>query len=735
MQGNGVKKPVRSGVARVPVVIQMEALECGAACLAMVCAYYHKWIPLEKMRLMCGVSRDGASAKNVVRAARAYGLSAEGYRFDRSEDVKKNATFPCIIHWNFEHFVVLCGFRGGYAYLNDPARGNIRVSMKEFDEAFTGVCLFFSPAENFIPDGKKKSLFGSVKRYLSGARPAFLLLGAAILIGCLLQALLPGFRRFFSDRLLTGENEELLTPFLLILFVLSVLIVVVAAIRSIVTLRLKGKLVMTGKATFFWKLLRLPTEFFSQRMAGDVILRQNSHTSIAKTLTETLLPMVIQIFMMVLYIVMLFRSSPVLTLFAVFALAVNLILGQVLADRRRNIMRMQLRDEGRLTGTTLYGIQMIETIKASGAEAEYFRRWAGQEAVVNAGAVKAARLELTLGAIPGAIRTFMNLLVMTGGVWLCMEGRFTLGGILLFQGVLTMLLTPAEGLIEAGSAIQKMNTDLERIEDVMDYPEAVCFHEEHEELTDRENETEDEDYEKLSGRIELKNLSFGYSVLDAPLIRDFSLSVPQGGRIALVGESGCGKSTLARLISGLYQPWGGEILFDGKPASSIDRRIFTASVAVVDQETTLFSDTVANNIKMWDNSIEDFEMILAAEDAQIRSDIMERDGGFMHRLLEGGRDLSGGQRQQLEIARVLAQDPTLLILDEATSALDATTEHEVMDAVKQRGITCILIAHRLSTIRDCDEIIVLEHGRVVERGTHEELYQKGGIYTDLISND
>ncbi|MBQ4293782.1 MAG: NHLP family bacteriocin export ABC transporter peptidase/permease/ATPase, partial [Lachnospiraceae bacterium] len=249
--------------------------------------------------------------------------------------------------------------------------------------------------------------------------------------------------------------------------------------------RLKGKLVMTGKATFFWKLLRLPTEFFSQRMAGDVILRQNSHTSIAKTLTETLLPMVIQIFMMVLYIVMLFRSSPVLTLFAVFALAVNLILGQVLADRRRNIMRMQLRDEGRLTGTTLYGIQMIETIKASGAEAEYFRRWAGQEAVVNAGAVKAARLELTLGAIPGAIRTFMNLLVMTGGVWLCMEGRFTLGGILLFQGVLTMLLTPAEGLIEAGSAIQKMNTDLERIEDVMDYPEAVCFHEEHEELTDR----------------------------------------------------------------------------------------------------------------------------------------------------------------------------------------------------------------------------------------------------------
>ena len=313
------------------------------------------------------------------------------------------------------------------------------------------------------------------------------------------------------------------------------------------------------------------------------------------------------------------------------------------------------------------------------------------------------------------------------GIWLCMRGEFTLGMVTAFQSFLASFISPAMTMVTAGQTLQEMRTQMERVEDVMEYPEDPYFSD--------APVSEDKNYDKLSGAVELRNVTFGYSKLDPPLIENFSLNLKPGGRVALVGASGCGKSTISKLISGLYQPWSGEILFDGKPISEIDRAVFTGSVAVVDQDIILFNDTIANNIKMWDDSIEDFEVILAARDAQIHDDIMARPGGYQGKITEGGRDLSGGQRQRLEIARVLAQDPHIVIMDEATSALDARTEYEVTNAVKERGITCIIIAHRLSTIRDCDEIIVLDHGKVVERGTHEELFKKGGYYTELITSD
>ena len=314
------------------------------------------------------------------------------------------------------------------------------------------------------------------------------------------------------------------------------------------------------------------------------------------------------------------------------------------------------------------------------------------------------------------------------GVYFAMEGSFTVGMIMAFQGFLSSFYAPAAKIISAGQAITEMRTSMERIEDVMNYPSDVCY--ESENLL-----SENDSYEKLKGNIELRGVSFGYSPLAKPLIQDFNLTVKTGGKVAIVGASGCGKSTVTKLISGLYLPASGEILFDGKPIREIDRNVFTGSIAVVDQDIILFEDTIANNIKMWDNSIEDFEMILAAHDAQLHDDIMLREGGYRYKLSEGGKEFSGGQRQRLEIARALAQDPTIIILDEATSALDAKTEFEVVKAIENRGITCIVIAHRLSTIRDCDEIIVLDKGVVVERGTHDELYAKGGKYTELVSND
>ena len=716
----------KTSVARVPVVMQMEALECGAASLTMILAYYGKWLPLEQVRSDCGVSRDGSNAGNILKAARGYGLTAKGFK-SSVEALRKSGAFPCIIHWNFNHFVVLCGFRGSYAYLNDPARGNVKVTMEEFDKAVTGVCLTFAPSESFHPSGKRKSTLEFARKRLAGAggAVAFVMLTSAI--GYLFTIVNPAFSRFFMDRLLTDENKELLTPFIGLVAAVAVLQVFVAAVQAVYSLKINGKMAVLGSSTFLWKILRMPMEFFSQRMAGDIQTRHQANATIAATIVNTITPLAISLVMILFYLLVMLRYSPLLTLIGVASIVINLLMSRLISEKRVNITRVIARDTGKLASATVSGIQMVETIKASGAENGYFQRWADYQASVNAQTVRFTVLNQYLGMIPAFVTTLANALVLVVGIQLCMRGEFTLGMVTAFQAFLAAFMLPAMTLITAGQTIQEMRTQMERVEDVMEYPDDPHYAD--------KPVSESADYDKLSGAVELKNVTFGYSRLAPPLIENFSLDLKPGGRVALVGASGCGKSTVAKLVSGLYQPWSGEILFDGRPISEIDRAVFTGSVSVVDQDIILFEDTIANNIKMWDSSIEDFEMILAARDAQIHDDIMARPGGYQEKLAEGGRDLSGGQRQRLEIARVLAQDPHIIIMDEATSALDARTEYEVTKAVKERGVTCIIIAHRLSTIRDCDEIIVLNRGKVVERGTHEELYAKGGYYTELISSD
>ena len=721
-----IPQPVTKGAAKVPVVMQMEALECGAASLTMILAYYGKWLPLEQVRADCGVSRDGSSAKNVLRAARSYGLSAKGYRFE-PEDLKTYGKFPCIIHWNFNHFVVLNGFRGDKAVLNDPAKGCYSVSMETFDKSFTGICLMFEPTESFEPDGKPRSVWAFAMERLKGAGTAVAFTVIVTVISSLLSLIQPAFSRIFLDRLLTGVNPDWTGPFLWALSALAAVQILLAFIRSVYSARIHAKIAAVGSTSYLWKVLRLPMEFFSQRMAGDIQHRMASNASIAENLVNTLSPLVIQAAMMVFYLVVMVRYSVMLTLVGVFSIVINLFVSRYISRKRVNLTRVQMRDAGKLSGTTVAGIEMIETIKASGAENGFFEKWSGYQASVNAQKVEFSRLNRRIGLIPQLVSTLTDTAVLVLGVWLVMEGQFTVGMVMAFQSFLNAFSAPATQLISAGQTIQELRTDMERIEDVMRYPDdAVC---------DDTPLNEDVQYDKLTGAIEMKNVTFGYSRLAEPLIRDFSMTLKQGSRVAFVGASGCGKSTLAKLISGLYQPWSGEILFDGKPQTAIDRSVFTGSLAVVDQDIILFEDTIANNIKMWDSSIEDFEMILAARDAQIHSDIMQRDGGYNYKLTEGGKDLSGGQRQRLEIARVLAQDPTIIILDEATSALDAKTEYDVVKSIKDRGITCIVVAHRLSTIRDCEEIIVLDRGVVVERGTHEELYARNGFYTKLVTSD
>jgi len=719
-----VKQPLTKGVAKVPVVMQLEALECGAAALAMIMAYYNLWVPLEQVRLDCGVSRDGSKAKNIYLAAEHYGFTVKAHRIS-PEMLKAEGTFPCIIHWNMNHFVVLNGFRGKHVYINDPARGTVKITWDEFDKAFTGVVITPTPSEDFKPGGKRKSTISFARKRLVGAGAAVVFVMLTTAISYLFGIANSVTSRIFIDRLLTGINREWLYPFIGLMVFLAVINITVMWAQTIYSLRINGKMSVIGSSSYMWKVLRLPMEFFSQRLAGDIQSRMGMNASIAGTLVGTFAPLILNTAMMVFYFVLMIKQSPLLTLIGLSTLIINIVMSRIISNRRINITRVQMRDSAKLEATTASGIEMIETIKASGAESGFFQKWAGYQASVNTQNVKAAKDQQFIGVIPAFFSTVANYAVLIAGIYLTMDGNFTLGSVLMFQGFLGSFMSPAMTLISAGQTIQEMRTQMERVEDVMEYPDDPA-------IDVKPTITE---MAKLKGNVELKNVTFGYSRLEAPIIKDFSMSLKTGDRVAIVGASGSGKSTISKLISGLYQPWSGEILFDGHARPEYPREVMTGSLAVVDQDIIIFEDTISNNIKMWDDTILDFEVILAARDAQLHDDITRMPGGYQHKLLSGGKNISGGQRQRMEIARVLAQDPSIIILDEATSALDAKTEYEVINAIKARGITCIVVAHRLSTVRDCDEIIVLDHGDVAERGTHEELMARGGIYSELVSNE
>lgn len=726
--GNRDRKiqPVQKGVAKVPFIMQLEALECGAACLAMVLAYYSKWVPLEQVRRDCGVSRDGSNGKSILIAARSYGLTARGYRYE-PDYLRDNGTFPCIAHWEFNHFVVVNGFKKDRVWINDPARGTYSVSMQEFDEKFTGLCMMFSPSEAFTADGKRRSTFDFAKARLKGCGIAIAFVVVTNIISSLTGIIDPVFSRIFMDRLLTGMDPAWYMPFIICLSLFGFIKITAALIRAVYSRRIDGRMSVYGNTSYMWKVLNLPMDFFSQRYAGDILSRRAGNAGIAHSLIYTLAPLVLNAFMMVFYLAVMLKNSVMLTLVGISSVVINMFTAGIISKKRINLSRVKLRDSGKLSSCTTAGIEMIETIKASGAEEGYFRKWAGYQAGVNTAKVRFLKLEQYLGNIPGIVSAVTNTLVLMIGVYLTMQGRFTLGMITAFQGFLGSFTAPANSFISSGQMLQELRTDMERIEDVMEYPP--------DENSALKVNEEGVSYKKLKGNVEMKGVTFGYSRLDEPLIKNFSLKLTPGSRVAFVGESGCGKSTLSKLLSGLYRPWEGEILFDGLPVGDIDRSVFTGSLAVVDQDIIMFEDTISSNIRMWDKSIKDFEMIMAAKDAQIHEDIIRREKGYDHKMIEGGNDFSGGQRQRMEIARVLAQDPTIVILDEATSALDAKTEFEVVNAIRDRGITCIVIAHRLSTIRDCDEIIVLKHGEVVERGRHEELYKKDGYYRELVLSE
>ncbi len=707
---------------RTPTVLQMEAVECGAAALAIVLAYHGRYVSLEELRLACGVSRDGTNAGNMVKAARRYGLTARGFKKEPAQ--LRELRLPLIVFWNFNHFVVVEGFGKGVVYLNDPAVGPRRVSEAEFREAFTGVVLVCEPGPEFRPGGERRGLVGPLRARLRGSEVGLVYVLLVSLALALPGLVAPLFGQVFVDYFLIEDRAGWIGPLLAGMVLTAALRALLTGMQERSLLRLEAKLALTSSFRFFRHVLHLPVEFFTQRYAGEVGNRVEMNDRIAQLLSGELAVNLLNVLMAVFYVAVMACYDIPLTLVGVAVAALNFVALRALARRRRDVNFRLLQERAKLTGTSLGGLQTIETIKATGGESDFFSRWAGYLAKLMNAEQNMALSTLALGVLPSFLTSLNTVAILGYGALRVMDGQLTVGMLVAIQGLMVSFLGPVNGLVNLGGSLQEVEGELSRLDDVLRYP------------TDPDLKKEAEASEllpvKLAGQLELRDLTFGYNRLEPPLISGFNLTVRPGARVALVGLTASGKSTVAKLISGLYQPWSGTVLLDGRPRVNLPRAVVTGSLAMVDQDFFLCAGTVREVLTLWDTTAPEEDLVQAAKDACIHDDIVARPGGYAGPVEEGGVNFSGGQRQRLEIARALVGNPSILVLDEATSALDPVVEKRIDENLRRRGLTCVLVAHRLSTIRDCDEIVVLDGGRIVQRGTHETLQGADGLYARLI---
>ncbi len=709
----------------VPTILQIEATECGAASLAMVLAYYKMWIPLEKLRQECGVNRDGSKASNVIKAARNRNCEAKGYRI--MADSLKNKEYPLIIHWEFNHFVVLEGIKDGIAYLNDPAVGKRKIPWEDFKTSYTGIALEIKPGKDFKPEGQQYNIFKTVAKKLLNDKAAMIF---AILIG--FGMIFPGlvtpvFNQIFIDEILTGKHQDWMFNFCLAMICTILLIGVMTGLRAYILTRWQRKLTLADSSSFFWHILRLPMQFFHQRYAAEIASRVAFNESIANVLSNSAATALLDILTALFYLLLLFQYSVTLTIigvsFSIIEIFVLFLLRRKMTDMN---MRIQ-QDAGKEYGTLVNGIMMIESVKANGTEADLFSKWSGYHSKVLIASQEVQNWSLTSTVLPVFLASFNTALILTVGGFSIMEGVMTAGIFIAFQNLMKNFQTPIDKLVELSNTLQTTEMQMRRLDDVRCYPiDKLNYPDETQKIEFTET--------RLSGKIELKNINFGYSPLEPPLLENFNLTVEPGRWVAIVGFSGSGKSTLSKIITGLYEEWSGEVLFDGVNRKNIPRYVVINSLSSVDQDIFQISGTIRENISLFDTSLRKSDIIQAAQDACIHDDILKLDGGYEFMVSEGGLNFSGGQRQRLEIARALACNPSILVLDEATSALDPITEQKVLQNIRRRGCSCFIVAHRLSTIRDCDEIVVLDRGKVVERGTHREMLQHDGPYRRLIED-
>lgn len=716
--------PAKQKSVRTPTVLQMEAVECGAAALAMVLGHYGRHVPLEELRIACGVSRDGSRASNILKAARSYGLQAKGMQMEPAALAGVRA--PAILFWEFNHYVVYDGMgrrlgRRG-VHINDPDKGRRFVSMEDFDTSFTGVVLVFEPGDGFRRGGRKPGVLRSVPARLRGTTGT---MAAALLASLLLVAVgaaLPALSRTYIDMYLVGRQTSLLGVLFASMAAMVALTAVLTGLQQANLLR--GRVISStlSSARFFRHLLRLPVTFFGQRSPADLVQRLQSNDAVAETLARDLTAFGVDGIVVVLYALLLWTYDPQLTVVGVLVALLNVVAMRVVVRLRATRTQKLRADSARLTNTSYTGIQLIETMKATGGENGYFRRWARQHAITLEEQQRLGVPSAVLAVVAPTLATLNSALILWIGGLRAVEGHISIGLLVAFQALVTRFTAPITRLNGMASRIQDFAADVARLKDVENFPADGLYTRTEPPASTR----------RLRGHVTLENITFGYSPLDKPLLTGFSLSVGPGSQVALVGGSGSGKSTVSRLIAGLYSPWEGVIRIDGRRLDEIPRGALAASVSFVDQDVFLFEGTVRDNVALWDPSITDEAVVDALKDAHLYDVVARRPGGVHGRVEQDGRNFSGGQRQRLEIARALVRRPSVLVLDEVTSALDAETEQLIIDNLRRRGCACVVIAHRLSTVRDSDEIVVLDHGSVVERGRHEELVARGGAYAELV---
>lgn len=706
----------------------MEATESGATALAMILAYYGRIVPLAELRRECGVGRDGSKPGYLVRAAGQYGLASQEVHC--GPEGLAALALPLIVFWNFKSFVVLEGVKKGKVFLNDPECGPRQVSLAEFDRSFSGLGLTFTPGPGFRKGGQRPSVVASLKGRLLGGRAAlaYVVLGGLFLV--LPGLVVPTFSKVFVDNILVGRMHDWLYPLLVGMGIAALLRAGLTWLQKVYLLRLETKLALSTSAKFFLHVFHLPVQFFQQRFAGEIGSRVQINDRVAQLLSGELAGNILNAVMIIFYGALMLQYDVGLTLIGVLVVLLNLVALKVVAQKRVNLVARLLQDQGKSLGTAVSGLQMIETIKASASESDFFALWAGYQAKVKTAEQELGVSSHLLASLPPLLSALNNIVILILGAKKIMAGQMSMGDLVAFQSLMASFVGPVNQVVTLGSQLQEMRGNLNRLDDVLENPlDPQFLGAQTPALVEKNGPA------RLSGRLELRNLFFGYNPLEPPLIENFSLSLRPGARVALVGGSGSGKSTVAKLIAGLYQPWQGEILFDGRPRAVIDRPLLTNSVAMVDQDIFMFEGSVRENLTLWDKAVLDADLIQATKDACIHDDIAQRSHGYESVIAEGCNNYSGGQRQRLEIARALVANPTILVLDEATSALDPTTEKIIDENLRRRGCTCVIVAHRLSTIRDCDEIIVLDQGRVAQRGTHEQMRLAEGPYARLIESE
>ncbi|MEL6559508.1 MAG: NHLP family bacteriocin export ABC transporter peptidase/permease/ATPase subunit [Bacteroidota bacterium] len=721
--------PKSSRPVKTPAILQMESVECGAAALSIILTYYGKSIPLEKIRIACGVSRDGLKASNLLKAAREYGLEGKGYA--KSLEKLKQMETPLIIFWNFNHFLVLEGFTKDWVYLSDPAEGRYKVTYEEFNEAFTGVVLTAKPGPNFEKTNEKKSFVHSLGKRIINSKMSITYIVLASLFLVIPGLVIPSFTKIFIDKYLVNGFSGFVMPLLLAMGGILLVNVALVFLQQYYLLRLETKLALVSSSKFLWHVFHLPIAFFTQRHAGEISNRVTLNDKVAKLLSGDLATAALNVIVVVFYAILMFSYDVFLTCIGLAMAAFNILALRYVSTARKEVNRHYVNENGKLLGTTISGISMIETLKASGRENDFFTKWTGFLAKGMNAQQKLGWLNARLNTVPPLLTSLNSALILGFGAMQVMDGQMTLGMLVAFTYLMNNFMNPVNELVRVGTMLQEVEGDMTRIDDVHNYELAKEFQSE-EGATDKEHQEDTK--RKLIGHFEMKNISFGYSKTLPVLIEDFSLKIKPGSRVALVGGSGSGKSTVAKIAAGLYEPWGGEMLFDGVPRNKIPRPVLSQSVAVIDQDVLMFQGSVRENISFWDTKLPEKNIIQSARDAAIHDAISARNENYDSMVMEGGGNFSGGQRQRLEIARALALNPSMLIMDEATSALDPKSEKIVMDNIRRRGCTCLIVAHRLSTIIDCDEIIVMEFGKIVERGMHHELMAKNGAYAKLIGS-